>query len=761
MKRAADLKEYRRKRRFTQTSEPAGSTAKKKSKKLRFVVQEHHASHLHYDFRLEMQGVLKSWAVPKGPSMDPKDKRLAIMVEDHPLEYKDFEGTIPAGNYGAGRVIIWDKGAYELTGTSSLSKGHLSIILYGKKLRGEFSLVKIQSDKKNNWLLIKKNSAPMPDKISPMLAYLADKPFSRPGWLFEIKWDGYRILAHIQNKNVSLYSRTHQNYSQVFAPITEALSKQKGEAIFDGEVVAVDEEGIPHFQLLQQFQKTAHGELIYYVFDILWLNGQDLRELPLIKRKKILAKTLHENANVQISEYVETEGKAFFKVVAKRGLEGIMAKDATSPYLSGKRSRSWLKFKAVRQEEAIIAGYTAPRGSRQHIGSLILGMYKQGQLVYIGHASGKLNERDLLELKNKLDRLATARSPFKNPPKTNAAVTWVKPVLVGEVTFTEWTEEGHLRHPVWIGLRQDKPAPQILMVNRHRVKLTHLSKIYWPKEGYTKQELIDYYRSVAPVILPYLQDRPQSLNRHPNGIEEENFFQKNFTTAPSWVKTKVFSSESHDKKIKYILCQNEATLLYLVNLGCIEINPWLARFDSPLNPDYCVLDLDPENIDFSEVVVTAKTIHNLLEKADISHFCKTSGKRGLHIYIPLDGSCDFDQSKQFAEIIATLAHHRLPGTTSLLRLPSQRQGKVYIDFLQNRKHQTMAAPYSVRPWPGAPVSTPIHWSEVNKRLNPAKFTIKNMLKRIEKQGDIWEKISSSAINLEKALKKFIVKAPEF
>jgi bifunctional non-homologous end joining protein LigD len=759
MKRSR-LKAYRGKRRFTKTTEPAGTDKIKSSTGLRFVVQEHHASHLHYDFRLEMNGVLKSWAVPKGPSMNPNDKRLAIMVEDHPFEYKDFEGVIPAGNYGAGRVIIWDKGVYELTGKSSIAKGHLSFILHGKKLRGEFSLVKLKNAKQNSWLLIKKKV--MPEKISPMLAHLAAKPFTRKGWIFEIKWDGYRIIAHVQDKNVTLYSRSHQDYTQIFSPVSRALAKQNINAILDGEMVVLDEKGQAHFQLLQQFQKTQQGDLVYYVFDLLWLNGDDLRELPLAERKKKLIKLLHPNAKIRISEHVATDGEAFFKVAAQQGLEGIMAKDIDSPYFSGKRSQSWLKMKAVHQEEAIIAGYTAPRGSRQHIGSLILGMFKGKELVYIGHSSGKLSEQGLADLKKKLDSLARVTSPFKNPPKTNAPVTWVKPTLVCEVNFTEWTEDGHLRHPVFIGLRQDKPArtvhrekiitdSQLISCGNHRVKLSHLTKIYFPADGYTKKDLIDYYRSMAPVILPHLKDRPEALHRYPNGIEQPDFFQKNVTNMPEWIKTRIFYSENKSKAVKYLLCQNEATLIYMVNLGCIEINPWLARIQTPDQPDFCVLDLDPENISFAEVITTAKTIHTILEKAGIANFCKTSGKRGMHIYIPLGGRYDFNQSRQLAEIIAILAHNRLPETTSLTRSPALRQGKVYIDYLQNRAHQTVASPYSVRPRPGATVSTPLHWREVTRRLDPGQFTIKNMLKRIEKNDDIWKEILKSSINMRKAL----------
>ncbi len=802
------LNNYKKKRNFTQTPEPKG-IVKKKSSRLRFVVQKHHASHLHYDFRLEMAGVLKSWAIPKGPSLNPKDKRLAIMVEDHPFKYKDFEGVIPAGNYGAGGVIIWDEGTYEILDSSSLAKGHLNFNLDGKKLRGEFTLVKFRSTEKNTWLLIKradkyatsadilkadqsvrtgkalqpkkvagekkkppkKTSVKMPSGIKPMLAYLIDKPFNREGWIFEIKWDGYRIIAYVNNKQVTLFTRNLKDYSQIFSPVTHELSQHNISAILDGEMVVLDSSGYSHFQLLQQFQKSGQGQLVYMVFDLLWLNGEDLRKLPLSERKKLLLENLPAMEHIRISEHIETVGKDFFKVASARGLEGIMGKDYQSPYLSGKRSRSWLKMKATKGQEAVIAGYTAPRGSRPYIGALILGVYAEDQLVYIGHTSGKLNEKALGALKKKLDSLAQPVCPFSKKPKTNSAVTWVKPVLVCEVTFTEWTEDGHLRHPVFIGLREDKPAKLVhreqpmatttvidskheknrVMINHHHLTLTNLNKVYWPAEKYTKGQLIAYYQAVAKFILPHLQDRPEVLHRHPQGIAGESFFQKNIEKTPSWIKTKVFYSEHAQRSVRYMICQDEAALIYMINLGCIETNPWLARIQSPENPDYCVLDLDPENIAFEAVILTANTIHKILERAGVTNYCKTSGKRGLHIYIPLSAGYSFEQSRQFAEIIADLAHQQLPDITSLVRSPAQRQGKVYIDCLQNRPHQTLASPYSVRPVPGATVSTPLRWQEVNKRLSPTQFTIKNILARLEKIGDLWAELDKSPVDLEASL----------
>lgn len=782
------LREYQKKRLFHKTPEPSGM-AKKTGKSQIFVIQKHAASHLHYDLRLEMHGILKSWAVPKGPSLNPKDKRLAIQVEDHPYAYKDFEGTIPQGNYGAGEVIIWDEGEYELIPPGSLAKGNFKFILHGQKLKGAFSLIKMQNTE-NNWLLIKladnyatsknilKNTqsvrsamsisdkkTAMPTSIQPMLAKLSAQAFNRQGWLFEIKWDGYRMIAYLQNHRVRLQSRNLQDYTKIYQPITTELATLSINAVLDGEMVVTDAKGRSIFQLLQQYEKTGKGDLQYYVFDILWLNGQDLTSLPLIQRKKILKQNLPALNHVHISEYIEDTGKEFFQAALKQKLEGIMAKDGASRYLPGQRSPHWLKIKTVKRQKMIICGYTLPRGSRSHLGALILGIYRQGHLEYSGHVGTGLNETDLALLRQHLDKLKQSHCPFSTSPHTNMPAIWVKPKLIAEISFTEWTQDGRLRHPVFMGLRQDKFTKEVqqeqpimdeqtLTINHHRLKLTHLSKIYWPDEGITKGEMIDYYRYITEIMLPYLKNRPQSLNRHPDGIAGKSFFQKNLQNSPSWIKTKIVHSAHEKKDINYLIIQNEASLIYLAQLGCIEINPWLSRVSSLDYPDYCVLDLDPEVIDFESVVKAALKIHRLLEKIAVENFCKTSGATGLHIYIPLGAHYTYEQSAQFAELIATVVHNQLPEITSIARLPAKRQGKVYLDYLQNRRGQTVAAPYSLRPRPQAPISTPLHWREVTKRLKPHQFNIKTIPRRINKWGDVWLSLQQhQGIDLNDALNK--------
>lgn len=809
------LIEYHKKRHFQKTTEPSGKV-KKSSPKLQFVIHKHNASHLHYDLRLEMNGVLKSWAVPKGPSLNSQDKRLAMMVEDHPFDYKDFEGIIPAGNYGAGQVIIWDEGYYqpsELTGQevnkqllAELYKGHISFILKGKKLKGEFSLIKMRNSKKGNeWLLIKKNDKyakeddilaknksvrskktienlektetqklTLPKNIQPMLATLITEPFNNKDWLFEIKWDGFRIIAYVNGSDVNLLSRNQKNYTGIFSAVSKELATMNVNVVFDGEMVVVDETGRSHFQLLQQYQKSGNGQLKYYIFDILWYDGKSLVNLPLLERKKILKKILKNNNFNQISEFIESAGVDFFKSAANLGLEGVMAKKMDSTYQPGVRSDNWLKIKSTQRQEVVIGGYTAPRGSRKGIGALVLGVYDEDhQLIYVGHSGSGLTVDSIKDLKAKLDRLAQDQSPFAEPPKTNMPVTWVKPKLVCEIAFNEWTDDNHMRQPIFIGLRDDKKPTsvvrenpiinptkssaeeQIITVNNHPLKLTNLQKVFWPDDGYTKNDLINYYRKVAQFILPYLKDRPESLLRHPNGIDGFKFFQKNMESEPAWAKIFPMYSESEGNTVRYLVCQNEATLLYMVNLGCIEINPWLSRIKYPEKPDFCVLDLDPEAIGFDVVIKVAQHIYKYLTKLNVECYCKTSGATGLHICIPLGAKYTYDQSKEFAELIVTEVNQQLPDITSIVRSPRLRQGKVYLDFLQNRRGQTITAPYAVRPRPGATVSTPLEWEEVKGRLTPQQFTIETVHKRLQKIGDIWKPVLGKGIKLESVLKKLL------
>ncbi len=850
------LDKYKRKRDFSTTPEPKGSDYVKTSSdsKLRFVVQKHEASHLHYDLRLESEGVMKSWAVPKGPTLRSAEKHLAMAVEDHPIEYNDFEGTIPEGNYGAGTVMIWDEGFYspltkkeketeEDSVVEQIKDGQLKFRLFGKKLNGEFALVKIKNNKfggkDNAWLLIKHddefankeishedvsvrtgrsmeeiaedkkakkaikwdgmsstdpalNAGPdstgevyteldsepekseFPRNVTPMLAGITENPFDNNDWLYELKWDGYRALAEIDKGKVRLYSRNNVTFNKDFPEVVNALEKIPGKILLDGEVVAVDDKGIPKFQLLQNHTKGSKEKLLFYVFDVLYFDKFDLRNLPIEKRKEILKDIIKENDVLQISDTFE-DGESLFKSAEKLGMEGIIAKRKGSRYLDH-RSTDWLKIKSVNEREFVIGGYTKPKGNRHHFGSILLGEYVNGKFVYRGLAGTGFDDNTMKELQTLMDKHKSVNSPFQPSEliQTKTVKKWVKPSIVVQVKFTEWTDEKLLRHPVYLGIRKDKKATDVIAEPQLRqgffgqgksrdrdgmtntlpdLAYTHLDKVYFPKDKYTKQDLLEYYNEIGDVMMPYLIDRPQNLNRHPNGIKGNSFYQKDFDASrPDYVKRKRIYSKSTKEYVDYLLCQNKETLLFLANLGCIEINPWNSRIDSLDNPDYILFDLDPVKIDFKEVVKVAKKIHDFCEEIKIPSYCKTSGKRGLHIYIPLDAKYDFEQIKIFAELVSVKIQNRLPKIVSLERNPDKRKGKVYIDYLQNRKGQTTCCVYSVRPVDGAPVSTPLHWEEVNGRLDPKKFNIKNTMKRIEKEGDLWKGVLEEGIDLEKIIK---------
>jgi bifunctional non-homologous end joining protein LigD len=829
------LKTYHQKRKFKQTPEPKGAPSGASDGPLMFVVQKHHATQLHYDFRLELVGVLKSWAVPKGPSLNPVDKRLAMLVEDHPIEYAGFEGIIPKGNYGAGTVMVWDKGLYSpLTTTNrqtaekvlneQFKKGHLTFALLGEKLHGEFALVKAHFKDENTWLLIKaadeyatkkdvlkndrsvisgrsmdeiasqaKNKgevwfskpknldlsdAPkskMPHHLTPMLAQTRNRPFNDPNWLFEIKWDGYRAVAEIAGGEVELYSRNQVNYNRRFVPVVESLKKFPGTAVLDGEVVVLDKDGHPSFQLLQDYPKSA-GELVYYVFDILHLDGHDLTRLPLIRRKEILGKILPDLPQLRLSEHIPETGKKFFNHAHKLRLEGIIAKNAQSPYRAGKRSDEWLKIKTGLRQEAVIAGFTRPNGNRKYFGALVLGVYKRGKLKYVGHTGGGFNDQNLEAILGKLQPLVQSECPFEVAPPTNAPVTWVKPKLICEVSFKEWTSDRKMRHPIFLGMRDDKNPREveaettsdvdsinadqasadtaIVKIGKQTLSITHPHKIFWPREKYTKTDLIRYYTEISPIILPYLKDRPQSMLRFPHGINGENFYQKDagHLTAP-WLKKVAIHSESGDKTIPYLLCQDLATLVYMINLGCIDFNPWNSRIKHLDHPDYLILDLDPEKAAFSKVIQVAQVIRKVLEDLEITSFPKTSGKRGMHIYIPMGAKYTYDQVRQFAQLLCLRIQARLPRLVSLVHNPDKRRGKVYLDYLRNGRGQTTASVYSVRAYPKATVSTPLKWEEITPRLKPDKFTIRTMSKRLEKYGDLFRGVMGKGINIKKILKR--------
>lgn len=814
------LEEYFKKRDFATTPEPKG-TIPNEDGRLRFVIQRHQATRLHYDLRLEMQGTLKSWAVPKGPSLNPEDKRLAIQTEDHPLQYLTFQGTIPKGNYGAGEMKIWDEGTYQ--GAGGIDKkqllqqfvdGNLKIEFFGKRIRGVFALVRTgRGGKGNQWLLIKKtdehatelkyeaeNFAPSTevekprepkvkslqptDAIKPMLATAAKKIFNDPNWIYELKWDGYRMIANVKDGEVELYSRNGISFNSKFPRLVRDLEQIPHNVILDGEVVVVDKKGIPDFQKLQNYDETTLGELRFYVFDMLFLNGMEMTGLPLLQRKSLIEEVVEDTYHTFYCEHMEGMGSTFFKRAVDAGMEGVIAKKADSTYTPGYRSDKWLKIKSVESTEAIICGYTESDAGGG-FGSLILGMYKDEKLTYIGNCGSGFSAAKHKELLEKFRPLEIEESPFEKTINLKGRKAhWLNPQLICEVNFTEWTKTGNMRHPVFKGIRNDKTLPEItgekvveeptkqnepaaissgtgsskaghLEIGGIQVPFTNLDKIYWPESGYRKFDLIDYYLHVSDLILPYLKDRPENLHRHPNGINSTGFYQKdNEGILPDWIETVNIHSKSSEKNIEYMLCQKEATLLYMANLGCIEINPWNSRIGSLENPDFTVIDIDPTDKNtFEQVIEVAQAAKEVLDKAGIEGYCKTSGSSGIHIYLPLGAKYSYEEARDFTKLLCYFIHEMLPDFTSMERNVRKRKDKIYLDFLQNRRGQTLAAPYCVRPKPGATVSAPLLWKEVKSGLQLQDFTIKTMPKRIKTMPDPFTGVLGEGIDMEAALVK--------
>lgn len=804
------LKAYASKRDLKLSPEPAAKIPQKSSSgDLKFVVQKHDASHLHYDFRLELDGVLRSWAVPKGPSMDPQVKHLAIMVEDHPYDYREFEGVISEG-YGAGIVMIWDQGTYSVDDASrqeseirirqGLEKGTVHFTLNGEKLKGEFALVKLKRGKENEWILLKKKDSyaseedillqdrsvvsgrdldeiasnkkvrqdPKPHKIKPMLATLVDKPFDGTDWIFEIKLDGFRAIAELSKDHVELYSRNLLSFNKRFSSVVDELKKLSLDAVLDGEIVALNAEGVSQFQTLQN--ENVKEDLYFYAFDILYLDGKDLRDLPLIERKSILAKILRKNSAIRYLDHITAKGLDFFQFCEKRGLEGMMAKKKESPYLEGVRSKAWLKIKNEHTQEVVICGFTEPKRGRKDFGALMTGVYKDKKLHFSGRVGGGFTVKKLKELKAMMIPHIIRECPLDVVPKPNSDVTWITPKFVCQVKFKEMTKDGIMRQPIFLGLREDKSASEVVEEKPKSVKmakksssvkgkssvgdytfLTHLDKLYWNTEKITKGDVVNYYASISKYILPYLVDRPQVLKRYPEGISQPSFYQKNLENHPDWISTIKIKHE--DKTIEYLLINDTRSLLYAVNLGCIELHSWFSRVQHLENPDFLLLDLDPEDISFEAVIETAQTLHSILDDLKVPHVCKTSGSRGMHIAIPLGAKYSYEQAKQFAQLIAAIAIQELPKIVSLERRPQNRQKKVYIDCLQNNFAQSMAMPFSLRAKPGAPVSNPLDWSEVKKGLSPTDFTIYNTLERLKDVGDLFKEALKKGVDLSRILKR--------
>jgi len=835
------LKKYAEKRHFKQTPEPppaSPGTARRTDthpSTLQFCVQRHHASHLHYDFRMEVDGAFKSWAVPKGPTLDPDQKRLAMMVEDHPIEYGSFEGVIPKGNYGAGSVMLWDRGAYDLLGDATvdeqLKRGDFKFRLSGEKLSGEFALVRMKRGKGNEWLLIKKRdsaaepgwdpedhsqsvltgrtqeeiargleaveppkpsprpkptTSTMPKIIAPMLAELGKgTPPATGDWLYEVKWDGVRALCFIDGGKLHMVSR-NANAMEKQYPELSILPHQVNarQAILDGEIVALDAHGKPSFELLQRRINVAEASaiarlsrnspVVFIAFDLLYLDGSDLRQTPLIERKKLLKDVLTPNELVRYSEYFTGSGPQILEAVKAQGLEGMVAKRPDSPYES-RRSPDWVKWKVVDTASLVICGFTPGEGSRSGenlFGALVLGIFDGGQLKWAGNVGTGFDRKKIETVYAKLAPLLSPHPPFTGEKGLPRKVAWTRPELVCEVKYANWTEEGRLRAPVFMGLRPDiEPAdcvsesdteaparPPLLdptakeatkTIDGHALKFTNLDKIFYPKDGYRKRDLLNYYDAVAPLLLPYLKDRPLSLKRYPNGIDKPYFFQKQVSPSfPKWLRTAVA------QKIRYVVGEDRATLLFLVNLGCIDHNPWMSRIGSLPHPDYLLIDLDPQECPYDKIVEAALWVRARLDKVELEGYPKTTGGDGMHVFVPLEPRYTYEQVRSFAEALATFGAAERPDLFTTPRSVARREkGKVYFDWQQIAEGKTIAAPYVLRAYPGAPVATPLAWREVTPRLRPEQFHIGNALARFDRVGDLFEGVLKRPQRLEKAVEK--------
>lgn len=814
---------YRAKRSLEHTPEPAGSLSAAPGTMGGglFVVHKHAARRLHYDLRLEMEGVLRSWAVPKGPSYNTRDKRLAVHVEDHPLEYGDFEGLIPEGNYGAGAVIVWDRGRWVPLEDpiQGLAKGKLLFELHGLKLHGRWTLVKIKKATKE-WLFIKERDSyasseggmppeesvlsgltveelkagrspadnlrqelvrlgvprreVQPDSVRLMLAESRDKPFSSAGWLFELKLDGYRVLG-ARNGAARLLSRNQNDLSVCFPEVVRALrALPLDRVVLDGEVVALDEAGRPSFQLLQQRGQlrrpldirhaAVNIPVTFFAFDLLGFEDFDLRPLPLSTRKALLRTVVPSSGVIRFLDYFEEDGEVLYQQVQKLGLEGIVAKRGDSSYRAG-RSANWLKIRTRRSDDFVVVGFTAPKGSRPGFGALYLAQYIDGELTFTGRAGTGFSDAQLNKVRAQLDDIRREHPPCSGPVPIEKGASWVEPRLVCEVEYTEWTEEGLLRQPAFLRFRDDKrpeeciggagrqrgngeesadvvpsaarnlpdDAPEPEARKERAVTFSNLDKVFWPDDRYTKGDLIEYYRSVSPWILPYLVDRPVVLTRYPDGIAGKSFFQKDAPGfVPEWIRTTRMWSEQAEREIDYFVCEDEPSLLYLINLGTIPLHVWASRTTNIDRPDWCVLDLDPKDAPFGHVVRVAQATHELCEEIGLPHMVKTSGSSGLHVLVPLAGQCNYEEARSLGELLARVITAELPEISTLTRQVSRRGGKVYIDYLQIGAGRLIVAPFSVRPLPGAPVSMPLRWSEVNEKLDIRSFTIKNALPRLKK-----------------------------
>jgi len=893
------LTEYSTKRRFAATPEPAPALAERRDGPLLFVIQQHSATRLHYDFRLECDGVLKSWAVPKGPSSDPNEKRLAVQVEDHPYDYGSFEGVIPPGQYGAGEVIVWDCGVYspdeggetwfhdretaERQIREGLEKGKLSFLLRGEKVKGSFALVRTKE--KKNWLLLKHKDrfaaavditaqnrsvlsgvavedlkivpahripasqlvpageiAAIPGKLAPMLAETGDAAFNHAEWMWEPKLDGYRVLAFIDEGGVKLRSRRGLELAGAFPALAAELGKQAARGmILDGEIVAFDASGKPSFAALQnRVQLKTEREIaaadrtspvIFYCFDLLYFAGIDLRKAPYRERRRYLAQCLLPSPLVQLVHASE-DGIALHAAALASGFEGVIGKRKDSRYEAGRRSASWLKIKPTQSADFVVGGYTKGKGSRAPLGALLVGYWDKGKLRYASHVGSGFDERTLSEVKARLEPLKRSTCPFAEKPEMNAPTTWVEPEVVAEVSFQSWTDDGSLRAPVFLRLRDDVDSKSVrriqsprgphaapnatsrpgsladevvaqlenrktafaIAVGPHQIRLTHLDRVYWPADpalqqpALTKRDLLRYFAQVSPFILPHLADRPLTMIRMPDGIRGQRFFQKHWEQErPEFVETITVFSEHKEERHEVLLCNNLPTLLWLAQSGTLEFHVWHSRAkagsDAPskstdyassaaalegsvLNyPDYVVFDIDPyiysgkeapgaepelNTVAFEKGKEVAFWLRELLQSMSLEPIVKTSGKTGLHVFVPIRRTLDFDAARHVSELVGRHLMRLHPKDITLEWSVPKRTGKIFMDYNMNVRGKTLNVAYSPRGEPGAPVSMPLTWEELAK-AHPLDFRITNAAQRLTETGDRWHDALKRKQSLERAL----------
>jgi bifunctional non-homologous end joining protein LigD len=816
------LESYRRKRDFQTTPEPAGEVGATAGNT--FVIQKHAARRLHYDLRLEMDGVLKSWAVTRGPSLVPGEKRLAVHVEDHPLDYGDFEGTIPKGQYGGGTVIVWDRGTWSPVADpdKGYAKGHLEFALQGEKLQGRWHLVRIKGkpgEKRENWLLIKgedeaarsedapdileemplsvksgldlaevaKGVAPktpkaaktpkgaksakprkpaskveLPDFVPPMLASLVATTPKDDRWLHEIKFDGYRLQARIAGGKARLLTRSGLDWTDRLAPIAEVLGGLADQALVDGELVVESGSGATDFSALQADLAEGRGDrLVFYAFDLMHLDGEDLRKLPLTERKARLEPLLNgAPAALRYSEHFDDGGEIVLRHACRLGLEGVVSKLRDSPYRSG-RGRSWVKSKCSARQEFVVAGYVPSSVSDSAIGSLVLGVFEDGALHHVGRVGTGFSNHTARDLFARLQPMEIRETPFAKRLTAEEArgARFVTPELVAEVEFRAWTADGHLRHASFRGLREDKPATEVMREAapkakpapepKRRVKLTHPDRVYWPDVGLTKAGLADHYAEVWPLIAPHLIGRPLALLRCPDGIDGQQFFQKH---AWKGMNPNILTPEDPGDPGEGLIAVGDLDgLLGLVQSAALEIHPWGSTLADIERPDRIVIDLDPgEGVGWEAMIEAAHEVRERVEAAGLAAFLKTSGGKGLHVVAPLKPKAEWPAVKAWCQALAKAMAADQPDRYVATIAKAKRTGKILVDYLRNQRGATAVAPWSTRARPGAAVSTPIAWEELGPAIGPAHFTVQNLPARLSAGADPWSDFYAAATPLPKA-----------